>query len=100
MSASCADCKEHPAQRTVWGCEGRQEPWIDPLTDDEYYACPIKFISDQAFEWYAEYAYINKYPSTALPYRSISFRYLEACREYEQCFKDFNTIANGGTVRG
>jgi hypothetical protein len=102
LQASCADCDKEPAQREYWGCESAddgQVRWIEDLNEDEYYACPIRFIPQSVYEWYAEYSYYKQFPGAARPYERISNKFVEASNVYERAYNEYMVIVRGQTAR-
>jgi hypothetical protein len=56
--------------------------WVDDSTDFEYYSCPLLFIPDVIWDWWAEYSYYQAFPGTAPKYEEQSSRFIEASMYY------------------
>jgi hypothetical protein len=97
LFASCSDCT--PEQRIENGCEGGESViWFDPITEDEYYVCPIRFVTNNIIEWYNEYSYNMDFPGTARKYGEQSNKFIDAAHIYKRNLHELGIIANGGSV--
>lgn len=77
--------------RAQWGCEEpTQTPvWVDEDEGEEYYNCPLRFISDAVVDWYGYHSYYQSYAGTAPKYEDMPARFLEAVGYYENQLRLF-----------
>ena len=66
-------CTE-PAQKPVWYAE----------SGEEFYNCPIQFVTDNVRQWYQEMIYDTNRGIIGKPYREESARYADAMQIYDQ----------------
>ena len=97
MSASCSECT--PEQRIERGCEGSDElQWTDPITEDEYYVCPLKFITNHIIRFSNEYHYGVDFPGTAAKYSEQASRFIDAVAVYKSNINELTIIARGESI--
>jgi len=79
--------------KTCWGCDepAQQAVWRD-LDEDDYYSCPVKFITEHVVAWYSEYAYYLEFGS-APAYDKLPAKWHEALGVYKKALADY-TEAN------
>ena len=93
VTFDCSQCGrlgcEEPTQLAVWD-DG----------EDEFFNCPIRFISDEIYFWYDKYKH-----GTRLEYEELNCRYSEAVNYYEyqlQRYKNAKTpnrqVLNGNNT--
>jgi hypothetical protein len=89
LGLSCEDCQHVPDLRTERGCEApaQRAVWYDG--EDEYYTCPLCWLSDSIINWYDEYLYTQEF-GTALSYNDQSNRFIEAWQQYKIAFNRFS----------
>jgi hypothetical protein len=93
----CRACQHNPAYKKEWGCikpVEEQAVWIDDETDQDFYSCPMLWVSQNITDWYSEYAYIRKHPHTAKEYKTINAKYAQASSVYESAYDFFHKLKN------
>ena len=68
---------ENPTQDIVWEFDG-----------DKFYNCPLKFIGNDAIEWYKEHSYYEMYVGTAPSYDKQSAWFIEATNLYKKIYNE------------
>jgi len=77
-----------PGIKWLCGCEEPTQMAVWEDDDDEFYNCPLRFITDQTAEWYKEYAYYQDFPGAAPAYRQMPAKFLEAISYYKGALAD------------
>lgn len=81
LALSCHECQDAPEFREDQGCEIPSESVVWQDEDNEFYSCPIKWITEEITDWYQEVTYQQEF-GIAEPYHSQSNRFLEAWSFY------------------
>ena len=78
---SCSECQSVPELREQRGCEvpTQQPVWEDG--EDQYFSCPLLWITDEIIAWYDEVVYSKEFGG--LPYDRQSNRFVEAYLFYQ-----------------
>jgi hypothetical protein len=58
--------------------------WADDPSGEgnNYYTCPLKFVTNEICDWYREYQYVKEF-GTHIEYHEQSNRYIEAWEVYK-----------------
>lgn len=89
LTISCSDCQDAPWFRESQGCEEpTQTPVWEDGDDNEYYNCPIRWLTSDIAEWYQQYSYDIEF-HCGLTYDQQSIRYTEAWQIYKQHLNRF-----------
>ena len=86
LPCKCSDCDKDKEQKDFWGCVSPKEeplPIQDFLDEFELYNCPIRFITDEIYNWYEEYSSTQDGTTIGKTYAESSSKYLEACTVYK-----------------
>lgn len=88
IAFDCGECQNAPDLKKEWACEipASNAVWEDG--ENEFYNCPLKFVTAEAVAWYQEHVYNEQY-HTALPYHQQSEGYIAALNYYKSAFNKF-----------
>ena len=78
---TCADCDE--SRKLSLGCNDNTDRVIYNLDNEEFYCCPIRFITQQVYDWYDEYNYHQTFQGTAPNYNNNTKRYWDSVKLYK-----------------
>ena len=94
IAFSCEKCNDSPYIKDSLGCEKPLKDaatWIGP--DDEFYNCPIRFITDSTYDFIEKYDCRKFY--TGNQYEKESAKFLLAVRIFERYLSKFMEMKNG-----
>ena len=83
-SFQCWDCTEDMREQRNCACNDNDDKPVFYYPEvGEYYACPLKFISESILEFIDRYDFYEKYPTSAPSYEEVNPRFWEALKFYE-----------------
>lgn len=89
LELSCRACDDAPDFKKLNGCE---EPTQSPVWDDgeenEFYSCPMYWVTDSIHEWYEEYSYCKEF-GMSICYQNQSKRFFDAWLIYKYWYDIF-----------
>lgn len=88
LELSCEACQSDPEARAALGCEEPAQTVVWETEEDQFYSCPLSFISPAVWNWYAEQAYYKEYGS-APAYNEQSALWLDAWAIYSSYYSKF-----------
>lgn len=95
LEFNCSACRNDPQLKEMWGCvePSQSAVWVDEETGDEYFSCPVKFITEEVYKWFDEYQFYKSF-NTALDYWSLTERWLDAVAYYERKLIEYKMEIN------
>lgn len=72
----------------MWGCDKPTQAAVWADDEDEFYTCPLRFLTDEVVVWYSEYSY-NKELGGAKPYANQSKRFIDAMFLYNKYYNEY-----------
>lgn len=72
--------------------------WVDPY-GEQFFNCPLQWITYDITEWYKEYLYITEIGSPA-PYRDQSSKWIDAWLVYRAAFNQYQQYQMEKKVKG
>jgi hypothetical protein len=85
---SCQACESDPGVKESLGCEEPAQVVVWETEDDQFFSCPVSFISPAIWDWYSEQAYYKEY-GAAVPYDKQPALWLDAWSIYNQYYGQF-----------
>lgn len=81
-----------PELKEQWACEvpSRIAVWEDG--ENEFYSCPMRFVTSYVYEWYSEHAYCERYHTIEL-YAKQNERFVAALNTYNSKLSHFRAMA-------
>jgi hypothetical protein len=100
ISFDCNECKKFPELRKQLSCDAPSQDAVWEDGENEFFNCPVRFISQAVSDWYNEHAYNDRYKSARM-YEKQAETYIEALDYYDRCMGKFKAIkARQGTNNG
>jgi len=101
IAFNCEECQHAPELKQAWGCDTPTESAVWEDGENEFYNCPLRFITKEALSWYQEHLY-NEHYHTALPYHMQSEGYVKALAYYQTMFNKMNAMKRKteGSIHG
>lgn len=87
---TCSDCDE--SRKLSLGCNDNLDRPIYNLDDNEFYCCPIRFITQQVYDWYDEYNYHQTFQGTAPGYNNNTKRYWDSVKLYKMYLNKYEEL--------
>lgn len=77
LQLNCNDCQGDPDTKKNWGCDSSTQfaVWAD--NENEFYNCPLKFITPEHYDFLEEYDFNNRH-NVSIDIKNVPCRYLEA----------------------
>lgn len=72
--------------------------------EEEFYSCPLLWVSPAVVSWYEEYSYYKEFTGAAPCFHKLHPAWLDAMREYNEYYRFFYELVNpkrgGSTDKG
>ena len=97
ISFSCSKCKSAPYIKDTLGCDKPMETaatWLGE--EDEFYNCPIKFITENTGQFFEKYDSYKNGIATPPDYEKQSAKFFIALRTFEYYLDKFITMLQNG----
>jgi hypothetical protein len=92
LGINCSDCEDDPELKALYGCEEPTQVavWEDEV-ENEFYNCPLRWLTEAVLDWYELYAYDMEFHK-GLSYDRQSNRYIEAWKVYRLFSSKFSLM--------
>ena len=88
LEYNCSACQDDPEARAALGCEEPTQTVVWETPDDQFFSCPVSFISPAIWDWYTEQAYYKEY-GAPVPYDKQSSLWLDAWSIYSSYYSKY-----------
>jgi len=90
----CRACQSDPSLKKLWGCDEPTQDAVWATDEEEFYNCPLRWISEQIIDWYEEYSYYTEFPGAAPIFGNMIPGWTEALQYYKIQYKHFYDLIN------
>jgi hypothetical protein len=96
----CRECSCDPTLKARWGCEEPTQYAVWATEEDEFYSCPLLWVTQIISDWYEEYAYYQEFTGAAPDINTLTQSWLDAMHAYKSYSSEFIELMHANKNQG